>query len=197
MVLLLGEARVHDILNDLDSSLPLYRQVLHMDASNVEAMACMAAHHFYTDQPEVALRFYRFVLSTRYDAAVLCGDHVAPDCLGHQEYVPGSLRCCIHLTGAPTLGLSEQGFLSHRLLLARSQGLRTSYRRLLMMGVANAELWNNLGLCCFYASQYDMTFRCFENALLVADNMVQADVWCAAPRKGACHCVEECVGAQV
>jgi hypothetical protein len=48
-----------------------------------------------------------------------------------------------------------------------------------MMGVANAELWNNLGLCCFYASQYDMTFRCFENALLVADDATQADVWCA------------------
>ena len=25
------------------------------------------------------------------------------------------------------------------------------------MGVNNTELWNNLGLCCFYASQYDMT----------------------------------------
>lgn len=48
-----------------------------------------------------------------------------------------------------------------------------------MMGAANAELWNNLGLCCFYASQYDMIFRCFENALLVADDMAQADVWCA------------------
>lgn len=27
------------------------------------------------------------------------------------------------------------------------------YRRLLQMGVSNTELWNNLGLCCFYASQ--------------------------------------------
>jgi hypothetical protein len=48
-----------------------------------------------------------------------------------------------------------------------------------MMGVSNAELWNNLGLCCFHASQYDMIYRCFENALLVADDMTQADVWCA------------------
>ncbi len=35
------------------------------------------------------------------------------------------------------------------------------------MGVVNAELWNNLGLCCFYASQYDMTLTCFERALQV------------------------------
>ena len=27
------------------------------------------------------------------------------------------------------------------------------YRRLLQMGVSNTELWTNLGLCCFYASQ--------------------------------------------
>jgi tetratricopeptide repeat protein 8 len=30
-----------------------------MDASSVEAIACLAAHHFYSDQPEVALRYYR------------------------------------------------------------------------------------------------------------------------------------------
>lgn len=47
------------------------------------------------------------------------------------------------------------------------------------MGCTNSELWNNLGLCCFYASQYDMTVRCFENALMVADDLAQADIWCA------------------
>ena len=45
----------------------------------------------------------------------------------------------------------------------------------LQMGVNNTELWNNLGLCCFYASQYDMTLSCFERALALADdeNMVR------------------------
>lgn len=37
-------------------------QVLAYDATNVEAIACIAAHHFYTDQPEVALRYYRRLL---------------------------------------------------------------------------------------------------------------------------------------
>jgi tetratricopeptide repeat protein 8 len=59
-VLLLGKARIHDALNDIEASLPLYKQVLQLDASNVEAMACVAAHHFYTDQPEIALRLYRY-----------------------------------------------------------------------------------------------------------------------------------------
>ena len=46
------------------------------------------------------------------------------------------------------------------------------------MGVYNAELFNNLGLCCFYGQQYDMTLTCFERALSLADDdLVLADVW--------------------
>lgn len=37
------------------------------------------------------------------------------------------------------------------------------------MGVNNAELFNNLGLCCFYAQQYDMTLACMERALESAE----------------------------
>lgn len=35
----------------------LYKSVLVHEASNVEAIASLAAHHFYTDQPEIALRW--------------------------------------------------------------------------------------------------------------------------------------------
>jgi tetratricopeptide repeat protein 8 len=106
--LILGVARVHDALNRLASGVQHYKMVLHFDSSNAEAMACLASHQFYTDQPELALRFYR---------------------------------------------------------------------RLLQMGVNNTELWNNLGLCCFFASQYDMTLNCFERALALANDDNMADVW--------------------
>ncbi len=33
-----------------------YKSVLFYDASNIESIACLASQHFYTDQPEVALR---------------------------------------------------------------------------------------------------------------------------------------------
>ena len=72
---------------------------LQEDAINVEAIACIGMNHFYADQPELSLRFYR---------------------------------------------------------------------RLLQMGINNAELFNNLGLCCFYAQQYDMTLACMERALSLA-----------------------------
>ena len=60
--MLLGEARIHDALNDMAAGVALYKNVLQWDATNVEAIACMGAHHFYTDQPEIALRFYRRLL---------------------------------------------------------------------------------------------------------------------------------------
>lgn len=60
--LLLGIARIYDQLNDITRSTQFYKRVLHFDASCVEAIANLAAHHFYSDQPEIALRFYRRLL---------------------------------------------------------------------------------------------------------------------------------------
>ena len=54
---------------------------------------------------------------------------------------------------------------------------RLLYSRLLQMGVYNAELFTNLGLCCFFAQQYDMTLNCFERALALASDENMADVW--------------------
>lgn len=51
------------------------------------------------------------------------------------------------------------------------------YRRLLQMGVNNAELWNNLGLSCFYSAQYDMALSCMERALTTASDDIAADIW--------------------
>lgn len=45
------------------------------------------------------------------------------------------------------------------------------------MGLYNAELFNNLGLCSFYAQQFDVVTACFENALRLALDVNAADVW--------------------
>ncbi|KAK6304427.1 hypothetical protein J4Q44_G00250130 [Coregonus suidteri] len=96
-------------MNNITSATEYYKDVLKQDNTHVEAIACIGSNPFYTDQPEIALRFYR---------------------------------------------------------------------RLLQMGVYHCQLYNNLGLCCFYAQQYDMTLSSFEKALaLVANNEEQADVW--------------------
>lgn len=36
-----------------------YKEVLKQDNTHVEAIACIGSNHFYSDQPEIALRFYR------------------------------------------------------------------------------------------------------------------------------------------
>jgi hypothetical protein len=46
----------------MDESSAWYTLLLEYDNTHVEAMACLAAHHFYHDQPEVALRYYRRLL---------------------------------------------------------------------------------------------------------------------------------------
>ncbi|XP_070776397.1 tetratricopeptide repeat protein 8 isoform X3 [Enoplosus armatus] len=109
VTLLTGIARIHEEMNNIPSATEYYKDVLKQDNTHVEAIACIGSNHFYTDQPEIALRFYR---------------------------------------------------------------------RLLQMGVYNCQLYNNLGLCCFYAQQYDMTLSSFERAQsLVANDEEQADVW--------------------
>ncbi|KAL0232927.1 hypothetical protein GEMRC1_011674 [Eukaryota sp. GEM-RC1] len=55
-------ARIHDQLNNLDKSTPIYRNILKIDPSNIEATACLAVGSFYDDQPETALRLYKRLL---------------------------------------------------------------------------------------------------------------------------------------
>ena len=105
----MGVARVHDMLNDSRKAFLLYKSVLTFENNSVEAIASIASYHFYTDQPEVALRFYK---------------------------------------------------------------------RLVQCGVISSELWNNMGLCCYYAAQYDMALSCFDRALAIAENdEVRAEIW--------------------
>lgn len=45
------------------------------------------------------------------------------------------------------------------------------------MGVKSAELYSNIGLCCFYCQQFDFAIGCFEQAHAFVDDSMQADLW--------------------
>ncbi|CAH0386517.1 unnamed protein product [Bemisia tabaci] len=62
VTLLTDIARIFEGINNIPLSVKYYREILHQDAMNVEAVACIAVHYFYSDQPELALRFYRRLL---------------------------------------------------------------------------------------------------------------------------------------
>lgn len=52
-------ARLHEALADIPTSIKHYRNIVIEDAMNVEGIACIGLHHFYNNQPEMALRYYR------------------------------------------------------------------------------------------------------------------------------------------
>lgn len=104
--LLLGIGRIYDMLNNVDKSIEYYKKVLQYDSSNIEALANLASHHFYSDQPEIALRYYRRLLqmgvtqnselwnnmglccyySSQYDLALTCFERAIN--LGTDETLP-------------------------------------------------------------------------------------------------------------
>ncbi|XP_061751331.1 tetratricopeptide repeat protein 8 isoform X3 [Nerophis ophidion] len=59
VTLLTGIARIHEEMNNIASATEYYKDVLKQDNTHVEAIACIGSNHFYSDQPEIALRFYR------------------------------------------------------------------------------------------------------------------------------------------
>ncbi|KAI7691175.1 Tetratricopeptide repeat protein 8 [Sarcoptes scabiei] len=77
-LLLRHAARIHEAMNAMDESTALYRSVLKFDATDIEAIASIAMNEFYSDQPEIALRYYRRLLqmglykSEIYNNIALC-----------------------------------------------------------------------------------------------------------------------------
>lgn len=51
--------RIFDGLNNMSMSLKYYKIIAQEDASHTEAIASIGIYHFYNDQPELALRYYR------------------------------------------------------------------------------------------------------------------------------------------
>uniref|UniRef100_A0A2K5EGV1 Tetratricopeptide repeat domain 8 n=1 Tax=Aotus nancymaae TaxID=37293 RepID=A0A2K5EGV1_AOTNA len=62
VTLLCGIARIYEEMNNMSSAAEYYKEVLKQDNTHVEAIACIGSNHFYSDQPEIALRFYRRLL---------------------------------------------------------------------------------------------------------------------------------------
>lgn len=59
-------------MNDISSATECYKEVLKQDNTHMEAIACIGSNHFYSDQPEIALRFYRSALLLLCKPAFLC-----------------------------------------------------------------------------------------------------------------------------
>ena len=56
-----------------------------LDNTNIEAIACIAANHFYNDQPEISLKFYRRLLQMGVTTASIF-TNIALCCFHAQQY---------------------------------------------------------------------------------------------------------------
>lgn len=57
--LLIQQARILELVGNLQTSVRLYRHIAQWEPINSEALASIAVHHFYGNQPEMALLYYR------------------------------------------------------------------------------------------------------------------------------------------
>lgn len=69
--LLKQQARILELIGNLPLSVKIYKQIVQLDAMNTEALSCVAVHYFYNYQPEMALVYYRRILSMGLNACEL------------------------------------------------------------------------------------------------------------------------------
>ncbi|KAK8778664.1 tetratricopeptide repeat protein 8 isoform X1 [Amblyomma americanum] len=168
-------ARVYEGLHDLQRSAKLYRELLCQDAVHVEAIACVATHHFYADQPEMALRFYRRLLQLGMPTAELY-NNLALCCFYAQQY-DMALTCFDR-----ALALAEDQVLAdvwYNLgLVALSSGDKTlatrSFRLALVYDNGHAESYNNLGVLELANGNVDQATAYFVTAGEMAPELCEA-----------------------
>lgn len=59
VALLTQQGRILELMGNLQASVRIYRQIAKHEPINSEALACIAVHHFYGNQPEMSLLYYR------------------------------------------------------------------------------------------------------------------------------------------
>jgi tetratricopeptide repeat protein 8 len=183
--LLLATARVHDMLNASDKSVELYKEILALDASNVEAVACLASNYFYTDHPEVALRYYRRLLqmdvnnaelwcniglccfyAAQYDLTLSCLERAlamaSDDTSADVWYNVGQVA-----VGIGDLGLAYQAF-----------------KIAVSVDGNHAESYNNLGVLELRKGNLDQARANFQLSESLADFMFEPSF-----NRGACLCL--------
>ncbi|KAJ8940236.1 hypothetical protein NQ318_016692, partial [Aromia moschata] len=180
-------ARLSETMNDTSTSVKQYRNIVVEDATNTEAIACIGMYHFYNHQPELALRYYRQCLAAKL-VPKLVTDRPTEErpATQHDDSSASTMICLSEEVDAQRLEqemetetIEVDNFILVKICSKKSEILLCPLpRRVLAMGAHTAELYNNLGLCCLYAQQLDLTLPCFQRALdLATDPDTKADVW--------------------
>jgi tetratricopeptide repeat protein 8 len=164
----LAQARVCDLINESEKSASIYKSVLQINPCNIEAIASLAAYNFYTDHPEVALRFYRRLLQLGVNNLEIWNN------LGLGCYYAGqydlSLKCiekaldCDDSNGDLWYNLSN---------IAIGMGEITLAHQALTIAVSvdstHAEAYNNLGVLELRKNNVEQARTFYSTAIRLAD----------------------------
>lgn len=133
-------ARLAESQMDSEQTVAAYKQLLHIEPINGEAIACIALQHFYNEQPEVALCYYRRVLhTTSGTGGVGCA----------RLYINLAL-CCFH---AQQLQLV---FVCVQRALRAADGAEV-----------RADVWYDAGTIALASGDRSLAMQCFRLALVV------------------------------
>ncbi|CAF0774885.1 unnamed protein product [Adineta steineri] len=141
-------ARVYEGLNNIPQSIEHYRQVLKLDNTNIEAIACIAANHFYNDQPEISLKFYRRLLQMGISSSAIF-TNIGLCCFHAQQY-DMIVACFLKALASATTdeeraeiwyNIGEMALYTTDINLAIQ-----CFRLALVHNNDHAEAYNNLGL---------------------------------------------------
>ena len=167
-------ARIHDTVRNESRAMELYRGILGLDSGHVESIAMLASHFFYSDQPELALRYYRRLVqmginntelwnnlalccfySSQYDMALQCFDRalaLASDTNAADVwYNIGQLG-----VGIGDLNLAAQ-----------------SFKVAISLDAQHAESFNNLGILELKKNNLELSRHYFHTAIGIAPHLFE------------------------
>lgn len=172
--LVLGIARIYDMLNEPEKAINFYKRVLTLDSSSIEAIACLGAHYFYNDQPEMSIRYYRRLLqmgvsntelwnnlglccfyAAQYDMALHCFDRAlsiaADDDMADVWYNIGHVG-----TSLGDLGLAYQAF-----------------KVAVSLDPHHGEAMNNIAVLEMRRQKFDVARSCLNTAIEVSPHLFE------------------------
>ncbi|QDZ23627.1 TPR repeat domain-containing protein [Chloropicon primus] len=170
--LILGMSRCHDSVNNIEEALTLYKQVVQLEPSNVEALACLANDHFYNDQPEIALRYYRRLLQMGVNNAEIW-NNVALCCFYSSQY-DMTIHCFEKaLALAVDEGMADVWYnVGHIAIAIGDIGLAYQAFKIAVSVDANhAESYNNLGVLELKRGSFEQARSNFQVAERIAPHL--------------------------